>query len=284
MYVNVSYLNNSILDFADTSQPLVVGSCGHYRFFGNEVFHTRRPEGRVDYQLLYVCSGIAHFQVAGEDYALPAGNMVLYVPGEPQDYVYYGEEQPEIFWVHFTGAETEQILSRYGISPGCIFSGNGDVYSHLFQQMIAELKICAEGFEELLAMYLRQILIQVHRNEKSGSIAEASRLRAEMERAMEYFHQHYAEPVSIEAYAHSRSMSVSWFLRCFKQYTKQSPLQYITAIRLNAAVNLLENTDYNIAEIAAMSGYDNPLYFSRIFRKTKGVPPSHYRKTHTAIK
>ena len=103
MYVNVSYLNNSILDFSDTSQPLVVGSCGHYRFFGNEVFHTRRPEGRVDYQLLYVCSGIAHFQVAGEDYALPAGNMVLYTPGQPQDYVYYGEEQPEIFWVHFTG-------------------------------------------------------------------------------------------------------------------------------------------------------------------------------------
>ena len=61
-------------------------------------------------------------------------------------------------------------------------------------------------------------------------------------------------------------------------YAKQSPMQYITAVRLNNAVNLLENTDYNIAEVAAMTGYENPLYFSRIFRKVKSIFPSEYRK------
>ena len=41
---------------------------------------------------------------------------------------------------------------------------------------------------------------------------------------------------------------------------------------------LLQNTQYNINEIAQIIGYDNPLYFSRVFQKTKGISPSEYRK------
>ena len=44
------------------------------------------------------------------------------------------------------------------------------------------------------------------------------------------------------------------------------------------AQNLLENTEYNITEIAEAVGYDNPLYFSRLFHKHTGLSPSAYRK------
>ena len=57
-----------------------------------------------------------------------------------------------------------------------------------------------------------------------------------------------------------------------------SGMQYILAIRINNAVSLLESTDYNVTEISTIIGYDNPLYFSRIFKKQKGVSPSDYRK------
>ncbi len=281
MYANTSYLNNSILEFADSSQPLIVGSCGHYRFSGSDRFHTRRPGGRVDYQLLYVAGGKAHFYIDGEDRVLTAGNMALYRPGQEQDYVYYGEDQPEIFWVHFTGAEVEKLLARYGITESCFSCGSSEICAQLFQQMIRELKTCRPEFEEVLAMALRQILIQVRRGSEPGSKAAEPKLRGEMERAMQYFHEHYMEHIGIEEYARSRGMSVSWFLRCFKQYSRQSPMQYITAVRLNNAVNLLENTNYNVAEVAAMTGYENPLYFSRIFRKVKGISPSQYRKMNT---
>ena len=73
-------------------------------------------------------------------------------------------------------------------------------------------------------------------------------------------------------------MSVSWFLRNFKQVTMKSPMQYILAIRINNAVSLLETTDYNVTEISTIIGYDNPLYFCRIFRKQKGISPSDFRK------
>ena len=55
-------------------------------------------------------------------------------------------------------------------------------------------------------------------------------------------------------------------------------MQYILNIRINNAVSLLETTDYNVTEISAFVGYDNPLYFSRVFKEKKGISPSIYRK------
>ena len=78
-------------------------------------------------------------------------------------------------------------------------------------------------------------------------------------------------------------MSVSWFIRSFKQYAGTTPMQYLVERRMANAQVLLETTSYNISEIAALVGYDNPLYFSRIFRKQKGMSPSEYRKTTAGV-
>lgn len=59
---------------------------------------------------------------------------------------------------------------------------------------------------------------------------------------------------------------------------KISPAQYILSLRMVNAQSLLENTDYKIGEIAEIVGYDNQLYFSRVFRKEYGVSPAQYRK------
>ena len=99
-----------------------------------------------------------------------------------------------------------------------------------------------------------------------------------MEHAQQYFQEHYNEDIQIKDYAKSRSMSVSWFLRNFKEFVGQPPAQYLLALRMNNAISLLETTDYNVAEISAIIGYDNALYFSRLFKKHKGVSPSEYRK------
>ncbi|MDE7014163.1 MAG: AraC family transcriptional regulator, partial [Kineothrix sp.] len=100
----------------------------------------------------------------------------------------------------------------------------------------------------------------------------------EMENAIQYFNNHYHQEINIKEYAVSKGMSVSWFIRHFKQYTGTTPMQYIVSLRMTNAQVLLETTNYNVTEIGNMIGYDNPLYFSRIFRKQKGISPSEYRK------
>ena len=103
-------------------------------------------------------------------------------------------------------------------------------------------------------------------------------LTEEMDKAMLYFNKHYNDDINIEEFASSIHMSTSWFIRNFKQYTGQTPMQYILSIRIINAENLLETTDYNLTEISRIIGYENPLYFSRIFKKQKGLSPSEYRK------
>lgn len=281
MYTNSGYLNNSLVDFKDKSRPLIVGSCGTCRLYTHPKLPTFRPRGRLDFQLLYVASGKTHFYFEeGKDTVVSAGNMVLYRPKEPQKYVYYGSEQAEVYWVHFTGSNVRNILKSYGITNDMrvIPAGTLLEYSRIFKQMIQELQQCRAGYEELLAMLLRQIFIIINRQMTKERTLKSDYLDTEMELALEYFNTNYNKDLNIDDYAASRGMSVSWFIRTFKQYAGTTPMQYIVALRITNAQMLLETTNYNVTEIGNFVGYDNPLYFSRIFKKQKGFSPSEYRK------
>lgn len=73
-------------------------------------------------------------------------------------------------------------------------------------------------------------------------------------------------------------MTYNWFIRCFKDFTGSSPQAYLTDMRIEQAKDLLSNTSFQIAEIAELVGYSDPLYFSRIFKKKTGYSPNEYKK------
>ena len=77
-----------------------------------------------------------------------------------------------------------------------------------------------------------------------------------------YEHCNYSPPVIIKA---------------FKKYLGQTPVEYITNVKINYACNLLQNTDYSTLHISSKIGYDSLSHFNRVFKKIKGVTPSHYR-------
>lgn len=282
MYLNSGYLNNSHLDFKDKSRPLIVGSCGTYHLFTRPKLPTYRPRGRVDFQILYVASGIAHFHFDHEENEtiVTAGNMVIYRPKEFQKYEYYGVDQTEVYWVHFTGNNVKNILRSYGITDDLrvFYTGTSLEYERIFKRMIAELQRCLANYEEMLTLLLRHLFILIHRRISKPRVLKDEYLDNEMDLAAQYFNDHYHLDIQIEDYAASRGMSVSWFIRNFKAYTNTTPLQYILSIRIANAQVLLENTTYSVAEIGRIVGYENPLYFSRIFRKQKGISPLGYRK------
>lgn len=279
MFVNSGYLHDSRAPIKDKSRPLIVTSCGTYRLKTVKRLPTWRPKGRLDYQLLYIVSGKGHFYFHGEDRVVYAGRMVLIQPRQEQHYEYFGEDKPEVYWVHFTGSDVKNILRSYNIpmDDPIFYSGASSTYSYLFKEMIHELQNCKTGYEDLLAMYLRQIFLLVQRTRQEERPTVSTYIQEEMEFARRYFNEHYNEPISIQEYAESRNMSVCYFQRNFKQIVKHTPMQYLLTIRVNNAASLLETTDYSMAEIAAIVGYEDPLYFSRLFRKIKGVSPRDYR-------
>ena len=127
----------------DKTKSLVINSCGTYRLYTHPELHTGRTEGRMDYQLIYIASGRGYFQFQtnGTPLVLNAGRMVLYRPGEPQDYTYYGNDAPEIYWIHLTGAKVEALLENYGIShnENIFLTGTDPVFAQFFEKIILEL-------------------------------------------------------------------------------------------------------------------------------------------------
>lgn len=286
MYANSAYLNHSLVDFKDKSRPLIVGSCGTYHLYTKPRLPTYRPRGRIDFQLLYIASGKAYFHFGSEENetVVTAGHMVLYRPREMQKYEYYAIDQTEVYWVHFTGSDVTNLLRKYEIpiKEHVFYTGTSPEYQWIFRQMIQELQNCRENYQMLLTMLLGQIFIHINRQLKEGNKATSYMLE-ETGRATRYFSENYNKPICIEEYAESRHVSACWFIRQFKHYTGMPPMQYILSIRIVNAQNLLETTAYTVSEIAAIVGYDNPLYFSRLFKKQLGMSPTEYRKRQAAV-
>lgn len=282
MYMNTGYLNHSHMDFKDKSRPLIVGSCGTYRLSSHPKLPTYRPRGRLDYQIIYITAGCGHFHFGnvGNETIVPAGNIVLYRPKELQKYEYYGEDKTEVYWIHFTGSNVKNILRQYGFpDKERVFQvGTSMEYERVFKRIIIELQRCQDDYEEMLVLLLRHLLITFHRELTREHILKNEYLDQEMNTAVTYFSENYNQDINIEDYAASRGMSVSWFIQNFKKYTGSTPMQFIVGIRINNAQMLLETTTYSINEISKIVGYDNQLYFSRLFHKLKGYSPREYRK------
>ena len=279
MYFNSGYLNNSRLDFKDYTKPLVVGSCGTYRLKKRPMLPTYWKKGRRDYQILYVASGKAHFWFNGIEEIVDSGHMVLYKPKDVQKYVYYVEDHPEVFWIHFTGYDVKNILEYHGISldQHVFFSGSLPEYKMSFRKIIRELQQCEYGYEDYIASLFNNILLLVSRQQQNGENYTVT-IPEEIEMAVSYFNENYNTKISVAQYAESLHISTNWFIRNFKQHMKISPAQYLLSLRMVNAQSLLENTDYSVGEIAEIVGYDNQLYFSRVFKKEYGISPVQYRK------
>lgn len=265
----------------DMSRPLLISSAGNIRPRTVPKFYTHRPQGQKDYQLIYVANGCVHFFFDGKEQIVEKGHTVLFRPGDPQIYDVYPKEQGEFFWVHFTGSEVEAVLDECGIPRGCnvFWVGVTSDIRGMYCQMIRELQTQKTYYEELLQMNLRHLFLLMNRHLTERPDAEAD-FQGEIIQAIGWFERHWREPISIEDYAVRNRMTAYWFRQKFKAFTGTTPTQYVINLRITNAMNLMENTDYNIEQIAEAVGYDNPSYFRRLFRKHTGISPSEYKKSH----
>ena len=165
MYVNTGYLNHAETDLENMQVPLRINSSGVYRVISRPSMSTLRPKGRADYQLIYIASWSAWFTIGQEKVEVSEGNMVLLRPFVRQEYVYYGKDKPEAFWVHFTGYRAESLLEEAGFTQNQIlYAGVFSEYRDLFFQMIRELQVSRPAYEALLPLLLAQLILMVIRH------------------------------------------------------------------------------------------------------------------------
>ncbi len=95
---------------------------------------------------------------------------------------------------------------------------------------------------------------------------------------LRYIEEHLGEALTAARIAQSAAVSESECLRCFRSMIGTSPIQYVRQLRVQRAAELLEATDWKIADIGAACGFQEMGYFARTFRALKGRTPSQYRE------
>lgn len=119
------------------------------------------------------------------------------------------------------------------------------------------------------------ILGRLYRELKTSRKNSDSNIRDAMQHLNENFHK----DISIAELAEKYGCSEGYFFRQFKRIASDTPLNYLTAVRMKKATFYLHNSDLKINLIAAMCGFKDPYYFSRAFKNIMGMSPQKYRQT-----
>jgi AraC-like DNA-binding protein len=277
VYTNYAYIGENDEDIVDNTQPLLITAAGYNKLVKSPVIVTERLDGRGDYQLIYIASGKGHFFFDDSETVVSHGNIVLFRPGEKQLYYYYLDVSTESFWVHFTGYEAGALFDSLSADKNVFFIGDSSDFPTRCDRIIREIQAKRINYQEISSLLFRELILVIGRYLSEEGSVNSDTLN-EVERAINYFNDNFTKEINIKEYATARHMSASWFIRNFKTITKLSPLQYIINLRITNAKALLINTDYPISKIASVVGFENALYFSRIFRKHTGLSPVEFKK------
>jgi AraC-like DNA-binding protein len=127
-----------------------------------------------------------------------------------------------------------------------------------------------------LGCHLERLLLTLAEDRRTPSTKPCAILRS-----LEYIDSHYTEVFPITALSRMEGLSYSRYHDVFVAEMGVSPRRYITRLRLRHACELLCGTDMSIAQIGMQVGYDDPSFFSKLFKKEIGISPLRYREQNS---
>ena len=104
--------------------------------------------------------------------------------------------------------------------------------------------------------------------------------RNKIKLGIQYIQANYNKDIAINDLAEKFAISPNYFSTVFKRETGQTTVNYIKELRLKKACEYLVNSNKSIVEISKEVGYEDSQYFFRVFKKTTGLTPLEYRRTH----
>lgn len=241
--------------------------------------HRMAREIHDDCLLLYCTGGKGWLETASGREKIGAGSLVVLPPGVAHRYGADAHEPWTLWWAHFTGAALPAMLDHLGLGERRVAAIG--LHPAAIAEFRALLAVRQTGFAPdayvHAASQLRTLLtffaLKVPR---AGEIRAAA---PDIERITAWMRAHVERPVELAELAQATSeLSVFHFARRFRAATGMAPIQYFIHLRMEHACRLLDMSDAPVHVIARQLGYDDPYYFSRLFRKVIGVAPSDYRK------
>lgn len=257
----------------------------HYFSGGDEVFsldlagvswcdgsyHIRRAQSDC-WVLEQVVKGTGALLVDGVQYTASAGDIYLLPFGSDHEYFSDAADPWEKIFMNLRGSLPKSLFSLYAMAGNIVFSGCGA--EGLFQDFLEMIRRESRPEERLpaCALKLHEICMAVHSQYAQPEEPwDAVRIKG-------YLEQNVSRLVSIRELAEMLGRSEDYVGKQFKKAYGITPYAYLLEQKMELACRLLRNTALPVREIAARLGYEDAHYFSGLFRKAMGVPPSSLRK------
>ena len=235
------------------------------------------PGIRDHYLIHYIISGSGCYRVGTKTFTLSAGDSFLVYPNTEVTYTADHHDPWEYAWVGFTGSDASIILNATDFSTDHPIIRDTPLGEHIHRQILHiydargnELTHAVEMTGRLYTML--SLFMQSSSRPKSEDTAGSY-----VQKAIEYITANYSYPITVEDTAAYVGLSRSHLFRSFENVLQMSPKEYLTSFRLKQACQLLEHSSLSVTAIANSVGFENSLYFSKIFHKKRGVSPREYR-------
>jgi AraC-like DNA-binding protein len=249
-------------------------------------------------ELIYMQQGSALFQIgtsvtelhAGEALFIQSGQLHAAYPMDGHVYRFHAivfdlgmmaSPTFDVFQSKYIGPLMQQeLIPPTVIRPGSawemqVLHGVSELIQHYSQKQSGhELKIKADLyaiFSELLPHSQRMTTT------KKGTASDSEKIER-IKQVLHYMHEQYDHKIHIQELAALVHMSEGHFCRFFKSIVKQTPIEYLNFLRVNKAIQLLEDPHIKIIDVAHEVGFDNASYFIKTFKALKTYTPSEFRK------
>lgn len=165
--------------------------------------------------------------------------------------------------------EMSVVMSRAAVEGGAEFDHILKINNEFLQDIsrFNSLEEINLGAVQVLEKYLNSV--KQHNNVKNHQIVS---------KIKDFIRNNYNKNLTLEEIAGAVFLSPYYVSRVFKEDEQITVMDYVTKVRLEEAKKLLRNPRYNIDDIAEKLGYNDPSYFSKVFRRKEGMSPSQFRQ------
>lgn len=243
--------------------------------------HSMSRERHDDNLLIFCIDGEGLIEAQGKTRRVQSGDLLIIPANTPHFYAADREDPWTIYWCHFAGDQAEHYVNLIiGASEQLLVPATQRL--KLVRDFQSLLSVRETGYRELpfihAANLLKQLLsyIALQNRSTQHNTATGFNLR-EIEDNMR---ANLDKPLTLDELAESCNLSKYHFSTKYKEATGYSPIKHFLHMKIEAACQLLDTTDLRISAVSAAVGYDDPLYFSRLFRKVTGLSPRDYRASH----
>jgi len=243
-------------------------------------------------ELVYNAAGTCCISVAGSDYSLEGGELLLIPAGEIHEIISCSKNGKRYF-IQFDISSLDGFGGINDVRPfmeKIIKIGAGtcpqlkDSVEKCVMDLIREYESKDYAYALSINARIFDIIVLISRSQ-AGSLPDAGSTRSrtvaglkQINKAFEYIERNYPQQITLKDISQAVGFSEYYFSRLFKEYTGQSFLSYLNTYRVKQAAKLLKSTERPVLEIALDTGFNSLTTFNRIFRKIKGCSPSYYRK------